>query len=168
MTRYRIRSQADLAGLNSRERDAWDRAGDALTTARRERISLAAAARLEGTTVDTIRKYYGPAVIRHGEHGWWRATEWDRAYRGEMNLTTAEGRVRVVVRDSRSRVLASEYAHAIHDYSNQTDLDGADLRRFRGRRIAGYRLLDDRDLDLIDELERKGELDWPDLYERAL
>jgi hypothetical protein len=168
MPSYLIRNKRDRDRLGARQLDAWDRAGDALATARRrEDRSLARAARDEGTTVATIRKYYGPAVTRKGERGWWRATEWDRAYRGEIHLLTESGDVLVEARDSRSRALASAYAHAIDDYRHQRDPDGEGLRRFRGRRIGGHRLLDDRDLDLIDELGRRGDPEWPDLYERV-
>jgi hypothetical protein len=164
---YRIKNGRDRVGLSRRERDAWERAGYALATARREGVSLSRAARKEGTTVQTILRYYAPAVTRHGERGWWRPTPWDRAYRGEMHLLTETGDVLVVLRDSRSRALASAYARAIGEFLDQRDPDGAGLRRFRGRHIGGYRLLDDRDLDLIEELQRRGDPDWPDLYERV-
>jgi hypothetical protein len=167
VARYAVRSAVHLERLSPRQRQAWERAGDALARARRERISLRSAARAEGTTVATIRFHYGPAVTRRGDRGWWRATEWDRAFRGRLPLTTEEGVVWVEVRDSRSRSVVSEHAHAVHDYLEAIDPNGAGLRRFRGRRINGYRLLDDRDLDLVDEMHRRGELDWPDLYERV-
>jgi hypothetical protein len=167
MARYRVRNAADLERMGAHEREEWDRAGYAFPTARRERISLNAAARLEGTTLEAVQKYYGPGVTRQGVRGWYRPRAWDRAYRGELHLITDAGDVLLAVRDSRSRALASEHARAIATYALRKDPAGEGLRGFRGRRICGYRLLDDRDLDQIDELIARGELDWPDLYERG-
>jgi hypothetical protein len=168
MARYRVRNAREFEGLSADERAEWDRAGYALATARREGISLTAAARREGTTLEAILTYYGPAVTRRGGRGWYRPKAWDRAYRGEIHLTTDVGDVLLEVRDSRSRALASDHARAIAAYAHNDDPDGAGLRRFRGRRICGYRLLDDRDLDLVDRVIATGDLDWPDLYERVL
>jgi hypothetical protein len=165
---YRIKNEAELDRLPRRQREAWERAGDAIATHRREGITLRAAARREGTTVSTIRKYFAPAVIRNGERGWYRATRWDRAYRGRIHLLTEEGDVMVEVRDSRARSLAAQHVAAVNRYRLGFDPQGEGLRRFRGRRIGGYRLLDDRDLDLIDEIDRRGDSDWPDLYDRGL
>jgi hypothetical protein len=166
VARNPIRGRRDLERLPSRSVDAWDRAGNAVARSRSEGISLAASARLEHTTVATIRQYYPESLTRIGERGWWRATAWDRAYRGLVHLTTTQGDVLVELRSSRLRSLASEHARAIRAYLLNLDPDGEGLRRFRGKDIRGYRLLDDRDLDLIDELDRRGETDWPDLYER--
>jgi hypothetical protein len=166
VARYRIRDEVDLGRLPGRQREAWERAGDALATARREGIGLQAAARRERTTVSTILKYFGPAVTRSGERGWYRVTSWDRAYRGRMHLFSEEGDVLVEVRDSRARSLAAQHVRAVNQYRLGFDPKGEGLRRFRGRRIGGHRLLDDRDLDLIDEIDRRGDSDWPDLYER--
>jgi hypothetical protein len=166
MARYRVRNARDLGRLTAGELRAWERAGDALATARREGLSLREAARREHTTVETVRHYFPNAVTRRGERGWWRATESDRAYRGEIHLTTEDGDVLDDVRDSRSRHLASDHALAVKAYLDGDDRDGKGLRRFRGKRIAGHRLLDNRDLDLIDRLDQAGELDWPDMYER--
>lgn len=115
----------------------------------------------------TVRRYFGPAVTRRGERGWWRASGWDRAYRDRIHLITEYGDVLVEVRDSRLRALASAHAHAVRAYLLGFDPEGEELRAFRGRRVAGFRLLDDRDRDLIDELERRGDLEWHDLYERV-
>ena len=163
--RIPIRGARELARLSERQREAWERAGSALALARREGMSLRAAARKEKTTVGTVRRYYPSAVWHRGERGWWHATERDRAYRGEVHVITADGDLLLELRSSHTRSLASEHALAVKDYLDGRDREGRGLRLFRGRRIARHRLLDDRDLDLIDELERRGELDWPDLYE---
>jgi hypothetical protein len=167
MRRNRIQNGRDLARLTARQRDAWERAGDAVATARRHKISLRQAARMEGTTVETVCKYYPGAVTRHGERGWYRASQYDRAYRGEIHLTTADGDVLETVRDSRSRMLVGDHANAVRAYLNGDDPSGAGLRRFRSKRISGRRLLDDRDLALIDRLQQAGELDWQDIYDRS-
>jgi hypothetical protein len=164
---YLVRGAGDRERLTRRELEAWQRAGDSLATARREGISLRAAARREGTTVRTVRKYFPGAVTRGGGRGWWRATEYDRAYRGRVPLTTRQGVLWLEVRDSRSRSLAARHAQAVTAYLLGDDPEGVALRSFRGRRIVGHLLVDDRDLDLIDELQRRDDFDWPDFYERV-
>jgi hypothetical protein len=84
-----------------------------------------------------------------------------------MHLATkCCGDVLEEVRDSRSRSLAASHANAVNAYRRGDDPDGRGLQRFRGKRINGHLLLDDRDLDLIDELDRRGDLDWNDIYGR--
>jgi hypothetical protein len=167
VARYVVRNAADLERLSPLEREDWEQASAALARARRDGIHLRAAARLEGTTVAKVRLYFGPAVTRHGERGRFRVTEYDRGYREPIHLATDSGDMLAEVRDSRSRSRASEHALALGDYLSGIDPHGMGLRRFRGRRINGMRLLDDRDLDLIDALHRRGDFDWPDFYERV-
>jgi hypothetical protein len=84
-----------------------------------------------------------------------------------LHLITVDGDRLVEVRSSRGRSLAAEHMNAVARYARGDDPAGEGLRRFRGKRIAGYRLVDDRDLDLIDEFLNRGDLDWPDFYERV-
>jgi hypothetical protein len=167
MPRYLIRDAEDLDRLSAREQRAWERAGAALATARREEIFLGEAARRERTTVDTVRRYFPNAVVRRGDRGWWRASKSDSAYRGHIHITGEQGDALEDVRDWKQRQLASDHALALKAYLDGQDPEGRGLRRFRGKRIHGHRLLDDRDLDLIDRLDQAGELDWPDMYERG-
>ena len=86
--------------------------------------------------------------------------------RNEIHVLTTKGDRVLAVPDPSERSLAAQHASAVARYGRGDDPTGAGLRRFRGTRIAGYRLVDDRDLDLIDEFHGRGDLDWPDFYER--
>lgn len=80
-------------------------------------------------------------------------------------MLTDEGDRLLAVPDSEERSLAARHANAVARYARGDDLTGAGLRRFRDTWIGRHRLVDDRDLDLIDEFLRRGDLDWPDFYE---
>ena len=83
-----------------------------------------------------------------------------------IHVLTSHGDRVLTVPDPRDRSLASKHSHAVRRYERGDDPTGAGLRGYRGKRIGGYRLVDDRDLDLIDEFNVRGDRDWPDFYER--
>jgi hypothetical protein len=83
----------------------------------------------------------------------------------EIHVLTSEGDRVLAVPDSEERSSVARHANAVARYARGDDPTGAGLRRFRNKQIGRYRLVDDRDLDLIDEFLQRGDLDWPDLYE---
>jgi hypothetical protein len=86
--------------------------------------------------------------------------------RDEIHVLTSQGDRLLVVPDPRERSLASQHSHALRRYERGDDPTGAGLRRFRDKWIGIDRLVDDRDLDLIDEFIWRGDRDWVDFYER--
>ena len=84
----------------------------------------------------------------------------------EIHVLTSEGDRLLAVPDQDERSSAARHANAVARYARGDDPTGDGLRRFRDKRIGRYRLVDDRDLDLIDEFLRRGDFDWPDFYER--
>jgi hypothetical protein len=83
-----------------------------------------------------------------------------------IHVLTSRGDRVLTVPDTRERSLASQHSHALRRYERGDDLTGAGLRQFRDRWIGIHRLVDDRDLDLIDEFIFRGDRDWVDFYER--
>jgi hypothetical protein len=152
-----IRSATSFAKLTHNQRATYQRTLDALSGMRRGQ-SLTAAAREAGTTPRTVRKYAGAAVKRPGSR---YVLGRDRLYREPLILTnTGLRNVGVTRRDAST---AGRYMNALKRYRN-TGEDSA-LRRFNGVSIGGYEL--ETDLDLIDELAARGELDFEDIYELA-
>lgn len=85
--------------------------------------------------------------------------------RTEIHVLTSDGDRVLAAPDPAERSVVATHMNAVARYARGDDPTGAGLRRFRGKRIAGHRLVDDRDLDLIDDFLDRGDLDWPDFYE---
>ena len=124
------------------------RAGDSLTVA----------ARRAGTSPRTIKRYAGSDLGKRG--GRWRIAR-DRAYR-PMRILTNTG-VEVVDASRREASTVGRYWSAIGRYLQ--DGDDSELRKLRSVTVHGYEL--ETDLDVIDELAGRGELDFEDIYELA-
>lgn len=156
MTRSRpIRSAASFARLTSRERAAYSRTLEALGEMRRGR-SLTAASRNAGTTPGTVRKYAGATIKRPGAR---YALGRDRLYRPVTVLTnTGKETLSLGRRDSTT---VSRHWNAVGRYLKQGD--SSELERFRGVSMGGYEL--ESDLDVIDELAARGELEFESIYE---
>jgi len=86
--------------------------------------------------------------------------------RDEVHVLTSRGDRVLTLPERRDRSLAARHSNALRRYERGDDPTGAGLRPYRGERLGGYRLVDDRDLDLIDEFNLRGDRDWPDFYER--
>jgi hypothetical protein len=122
--------------------------------------SLTAAARRAGTSPRTVKRYAGSDLGRVG--GRYRIVR-DRAYR-PMRVITNTG-VEVIGVSRREASMLSRYRRAIGVYASTGE--DAELRRFAGKTAGGYEL--ETDLDVIDELAARGELDdyFHDIYELA-
>ena len=115
---------------NHRERYARERALAALARMRRERLSLTAAAKAEGTNPRTIARYVGSALTRGGKRGKFRATASDRLHR-DLNFTTVQGDKPITVYGSRVASRIAEYNNAIRRYLNERG-DTSALGHLRG------------------------------------
>ena len=169
MARNPIRTAFDLARLRSSSQTVFGMAADAVTRAISENLYIRTAARLEGTTLASVKKYF-PEDIEKDALGRWVAKPVNRSYHGNMHLPVLEdGRVKdkiVAIRSSPSRSEDRKLVQAIIDFLEGRDPAGVGLSEFQGRKIAGYRVPSDLDLDAIEEAARQGEFDWLELYER--
>jgi tRNA 2-selenouridine synthase SelU len=127
---------------------------------RRDGLSLSAAAKRAGTTPNTIRRHAGSELSR--ERGRYVASRGDRLYRA-MRVLTNTGVVDVGVAGSRQASLISSYWNAVDRYLRTGD--SSQLGGFAGRSVAGVEF--EADLDVIDELAGRGELEFEDIYEIA-
>ena len=113
-----------------REVEARERALAAVARMRREKLSLSAAAKAEGTHIRTVRRYAGTALERPGRRGLFRAKASDRLSRS-LNFPTPLGQEVVVVRSSSTASAIGEYLNAVRKYLNTGDTSA--LVRFRGK-----------------------------------
>jgi hypothetical protein len=155
----RIRATGDLAGLHRSEREARRAAFDALSLMRREGLSLRAAAERAGTTPAAVLRHAGPALER--ENGRYRAKRGDRLLRVMAVLGTGGVTHEVELRGSRQASLVGEHWAAVKHYLLTGDVSL--LAAFDGVVVAGIAL--ETDPEVIDEWERRGELEIDDIYD---
>jgi hypothetical protein len=157
------RPRSSGARLRPAEQEAQRRAFDALAQMRADSLSLSAAARAAGTTVNTIKRHTGSA-LKQTPSGRYRPTPYDRLGR-PLLVPMADGPIWLTVRDSRSASKLGAYWAAVRHYLNTGDT--RQLRRFRGRGITinkrFYPFI--TDTDLLDPLADAGELAFDDLYD---
>lgn len=152
-----VRTARQFAALSDRQRSAYERTVEARRYMRAG-DSLTVAARRAGTAPRTVKSYAGSDLGKRG--GRWRVAR-DRAYR-PMRILTNTG-VHVVDANRREASSVGRYWSAIGRYLQNED--DSELRKFRGVTVNGYEL--ETDLDVIDELAARGELDFEDIYELA-
>jgi hypothetical protein len=152
-----IRSAKTFAKLNGRQRETYQRTLDALSGMRRGQ-SLDLAAREAGTTPRTVRRYVGAAVKRQGSR---YVLGRDRLVRPAMRVLSSGCVERVDGLGRRDSRIAGRHANALKRYLDTGD--ASELQRLRGASVGGYEL--ETDLDVIDELAARGELEFEDIYE---
>src|SRR5579864_7752915 len=155
-----VYTEKRLAALRPSARQARDRALHALSLMRREKLSLAQAARRENTTPETVWKYAAPALLRTrgGRIG---AKPADRFLR-HLPIATADGLKKDVrIRGSRTASLIGEYWNAVGVFRDTGEEEP--LRKFTDFFPAGVRVLTDP--TAIEALARRGELDFEDNYD---
>jgi hypothetical protein len=157
MTPTRITSRRSFARLTAREQDRYEGTLEVLARLRGDpELTLTRAARETGIDPRTVRRYAGDAVERRA--GRLVATPADRLFR-PMFIYSAGRRVDVDVRGSRQASVVGRYHAAIHATLRG---DPRKLRQFAGRKVAGFEL--EADLDVIEELARRGALDVETIY----
>ena len=141
---------------SEQQRAARGRAFRALSLKREKPgISLSQAAREEGTTVGTIRKYAPSTVYREGGRGRWNVKKSDRLRR-DMPLITNAGVEWVTTNSSRQASLLGRYNNDVH-FALERDDDDV-LLQYRGVVVGGYEL--ETDLEVLWERRERGELDY--------
>jgi hypothetical protein len=119
---------------------------------------LAAAARREGTTPNTVLRYFG-AYYTTDYAGRMRPAPWD-AERFAMNIYSTGGIVEAVAEDSTERSLAGRHTAAVNYFADTGST--YHLRDFTGATVGGRRLetSPDRLLDLL----ARDRIDFLDIY----
>lgn len=135
--RHREGSVSSDRAFSDRAFEAKNRAFHALTRMRRDGLSLGAAAREEGTTPITIRKYL-PAVLRRSNTGRWIATKSDHYVR-HITLPGPYGPIIVRARESREAQLASAYLNAVAKWARTGKTNA--LASFHGKKVGGFELV---------------------------
>jgi len=129
---------------------------------RRESRSLTRAAREADTTVATVMKYAGTAVVRR-KNGRYKAKPWDRLTRS-MKFLTRKGIIELEVKDSRSASRIGQYMTAVDEYLKTGNAQV--LRPYKGRAVTVDR--DPRpfitDRTKLERLAAAGEVSFEDLY----
>ncbi len=116
--------------LSVRQRQAYERAVDAVQLMRKEGLSLPAAAKEVGTDPRTVLRYARSALWQTAR-GQWRARREDNLLR-QMTITAADGTERkVLVRGSREAQKITRWQSAVLQY--QRSGDATHLRRLRHR-----------------------------------
>jgi hypothetical protein len=157
------RSRSPGTRLRPAEREAQRRAFDALAKMRADRLSLSAAAREAGTTVNTVKRHVGSA-LKKMPSGRYRPAPYDRLVR-VLAVPTVDGPLWLPVRDSRSASRLGGYWAAVQHYL-QTG-DPRRLRKYRGRGVTIHKRFYPfiTDTHLLDPLADAGELAFDDLYD---
>lgn len=159
----RVTDQREAQRLRPSEREAHQRAGGVLSDMRRDRnLSLTEAARRRHTTPAAVRRHAGDAL--QPRRGRYVAADRDSHYRRVAMIST-EGLVWVSTRHSADATLISEHDTTVDWFLRSGDDSG--LGRFQPRTVRSeghvYRFL--VDLDMLEELGRRGELSFESFYE---
>jgi hypothetical protein len=152
-----VRNESELNNLPPAARKERRRVFRALSDARSEGLTLAQAARRNGTSVEAIGFWAPGIVARDGS-----ITQSDRLWRPMKAIdTVTQAVVPVEVRGSRVASRLSDYWMAVEHYLDTGD--EAPLRSFEGVRIAGVEL--ETEPDVIDYLALLGELSFESIYQ---
>ena len=154
-----IRSLDDFLRHTPHEQRAYLDAIDGLYEMRRYGYDDREAEAHLGIPPGTIRRNASSA-LRKLPNGRVIATPTDDFIR-PMRLVSTRGVVEVGLTQTQASVIGGHMT-AIKTYRRWGDTERLD--EYRGRRVAGHEL--ETDLDVLDELLRRGELDWLDLYLR--
>jgi hypothetical protein len=125
--------------------------------ARRTGIDLEEAARREGVTVEAAQ-WWAPTAIGRDASGWF-VTATDQMYR-PMYVYSQGAIVEVDTWDSQVASDVGSYHAAIRDYLETGD--DRRLTRFHGIQIGGIEL--ETDLDVLDDIARRGGFDFESIY----
>jgi hypothetical protein len=133
------RPRPSLKKLSNRSLEARNRALHALT-AIRHGASLAEAAKAEGVSQRTIRKYVGSALRQDQPGGRIRAVPRDRFTR-YLQIPGPDGPIQVTAKGSKEATELAAYVSARAAFLRSGD--ESTLRRFQGKKIGGHTLITD-------------------------
>ncbi len=152
-----VRNRTQLAALPPDAREARQQALDVLAVARRDGIDLGEAARRQHVSVQATVWWLGDAAHKSG--GRWRPSGGDRMFRA-MFFYSAGRKAPVDVRGAKAASDIGRYHAAVRSYVHNNDPSG--LAAFTGKSVGGMEF--ETDLDVLDELGRRGEFDFDSIY----
>jgi hypothetical protein len=123
--------------LSDRSFEARNRALHVIARMHRDKLSLEAACREEGTTPSTVIKYLRAALYR-SKSGRWVATKTDKYVR-YLTLPGVRGPVKVRARGSEEAKLAAAYLQSLGRWAKTEK--AYELASFHGKKIGGYELI---------------------------
>jgi hypothetical protein len=138
----------EIRPYNKRQAQARERALRALSAMRRG-ASISRAARENGVTPRTIRKYAGGALVQDRPGGRIRTTKSDRLVR-HLQIPGPNGPIGIEVQGSKA---ASEVAKYKADINRVLAGDPRALVKWDGKKIAGVRLITDVKV-LVDQADK--------------
>jgi hypothetical protein len=136
--RNRKRRAKRFVPRTKREAQVFEKVLAAISLSRREGLSLRTTAKIEGTRLDTIRKYAPSALERR--KGKYRVKPYDSIPR-VLNVIGRKGMQPLVVNNSRSASKIARYMNAVRTFIHKGDSSA--LAAFQGEKIAGRRLITD-------------------------
>lgn len=155
-----IRTAREWGSLTAAQGAARDRALEALSLMRHERMPLDQAARAAGTTPAMVIKYAG-AALQRSPRGEFRARPTDRLYRRMRVLVAGAGPQDIDIHSSRDAGIVARHWNAVKHFLGTGDTRR--VARFRRASVAELRL--ETDPDAIERWARRGELDFEDIYD---
>jgi hypothetical protein len=123
--------------MSDRAFEAKQRAFHTVARMRHDRLSIEAAAREEGTTPATVKKYL-PAALRRSKSGRWVATKSD-PYVRLLSLPGPHGPVIVRAHGSKEAQFASAYLASLSRWARTEK--AYELTLFHGRKIGNFELI---------------------------
>jgi hypothetical protein len=122
------------------------------------KLSLAAAAKQNGTTPEAVRWFAGDALTKKG--GRWQVSAADRLFR-PMFVYSEGQMVGVSVRGSRKASELARYHGAVRHYLETGD--ARKLRTFSDKSVGGSPY--ETNLDTLDDMALRGQLDIDSIYQ---
>jgi hypothetical protein len=123
--------------VSDRAFEAKQRSFHAIAGMRHDDLSLDAAAREEGTTIATVKKYL-PATLRKSRTGHWVVTKSDNYVR-LLSLPGPHGPVTVRVRGSKEAQFASAYLASVKRWGKTRK--SYELAPFHGKKVGDFQLI---------------------------
>lgn len=148
-------------------KDTWDRVVGVISKLRSERTSLQKAAKEEGISPQTVKRWAGSSLQKQ-RSGKWSAKKSDTLLR-ILKVPTPEGVREIAVRGSRQATTLAEYSNAVLRYF-QTG-DRSQLKKFKGKFIKdsdGIQTPLITDRNLLNRLGSAGVLSFESLYARSV
>ena len=146
---------------NAREEQILEKVFAAISLSRRERLPLRIAARIEGTRVNTIKRYSPSAIEKH--KGEYRVKRFDSIPRS-LNIVDPKGMHPLVVRSSRSASKVGRYMNAVRTFIHKGDSSG--LSAFKEEKVAGHKFI--TSTRKLKQLADAGLLELQRLYGSAM
>ena len=146
-------SRPEKTRLTARSQAARDRSLNALR-AMRNGASISRAARDNGVTPRTIKRYAGAALVQDRPGGRIRASKSDRLMR-YLQIPGPNGPIQISVRGSKAASEVANYKAAVNRFLRG---DRNALAKWHGKKIAGVELITARNT-LVDQAD-KGQLPY--------